>query len=390
MLPAPAKVLGGSGAARVTCLNAPARLLWLTKGLGRGGAEQLLVSTLAHLDRHRFEVEVAYLLPWKDSLVAPIADRGVTVHCLGSSGSLDLSWVLRLRRLLSRGDFDLVHTHAPYPALGARLVVARGIPIVHTEHNLWPRYHPLTRWLNALSHGRNTRVVAVSLAVKDSIRPLRSLRHPPVETIVHGIDSTSVRRGVAASAHGRTLLGLEPDEVVVGTVANFTAKKDQQTLLRAFAQVAGEHKHARLVLVGTGPLEQSLHKAADDLGIARQVTFAGSRGDVPEILPGFDVFALSSRHEGLPIALIEAMAAGLPSVATAVGGVPEALADGRSGFLVPPSEPALFATALTTLIEDSALRVRMGAAATVDARAFSIEPAVRRLEEIYDRVLDRA
>ena len=126
------------------------RILLLIKGLGRGGAEQILASAAPHLDRTRFDYEVAYLLPWKDALVKDLADADVPARCLdGSSG---VAWVSRLRRLVSEGRFDLVHAHSPVAASAARVVLAvGGPPIVYTEHNEWERYHPLTYWSNMLT-----------------------------------------------------------------------------------------------------------------------------------------------------------------------------------------------------------------------------------------------
>ena len=125
------------------------------------------------------------------------------------------------------------------------------------------------------------------------------------------------------------------DVPVVGTVANLTAKKDQSTLLRAFAILRGDRPDARLVVVGAGVLEDQLRREADQLGLGTSVLWAGSRPDVPQLLPAFDVFALTSRFEGLPIALLEGMAAGLPVVVTPVGGVGEVVTDGREGFFAP-------------------------------------------------------
>jgi glycosyltransferase involved in cell wall biosynthesis len=366
-----------------------ARVLWLTKGLGRGGVEHLLLGALPHLDRSRYEVEVAYLLPWKDALVPAFEAQGVLVHCLGHRRAFDPRWMLRLREIVREGDFAIVHTHTPYPALGARLLAGPGAPaIVHTEHNTWERYHPTTRWANRLTFGRNAAVIAVSAAVADSIRPLRASRRNwrGAEVIHHGADLAAVRRGPAARAASRAALGLDAEIGVVGTVGNFTAKKDHRTLLDAVALAAVEHPRLHLVMVGMGPLEAQLKEAAGTV-LDRRVTFTGSRDDVFDLLPGFDVFALSSRHEGLPIALLEAMATALPCVATRVGGIPEVVTDGVEGFLVPPGDPGALAAALGKLVEDPALRREMGSRAAARAADFDLGRAVRRTQEVYEEVL---
>ncbi|MEX0666275.1 MAG: glycosyltransferase [Acidimicrobiia bacterium] len=366
------------------------RVLWLTKGLGRGGTERLLVGGALFLDRDRFDVEVAYLLPWKDAFVPELESQGIAVHCLGARRLADPRWVTRLRRLVRTGGFDIVHTHMPLPAVTARLMARHGVPvIVHTEHNLWPRYRWATRWANSLTYRRNRAVIAVSGAVADSIRRprRRAATWPSVEIVHHGADLRAVRRGHRARAEARVRLQCPLDGLVVGTVGNFTRKKDQQTLLDAFAIVARAHPALRLVLVGSGPLESELRDAVHRLDLESSVNFAGSRDDVFELLPGFDVFVLSSRHEGLPISLLEALATGVPCVASAVGGIPEVMADGREGFLVQPGDPVALATALSRLLEAPALRASMGAAGIERTADFDLERAMQRTQQLYDDVL---
>lgn len=369
--------------------SSSARILWLTKGLGRGGAERLLVSAAKRLDRSSFELEVAYLLPWKDALVPDIQRLGVPVHCLGGSGAFDMRWIPRLRRLVRRGRFHLVHTHMPYVALGARTLSTRRLRIVHTEHNTWQHYRLPTRWANRLTYPRNSVVIAVSHAVAASIRPVPIARTwPPVRVIHHGAElSASCPSTPEARERARVTLGLSEGGLVVGTVGNFTPKKDHRTLLEATARAALHHSGFRLVLVGSGPLESALRDAARSLGLMDRVVFTGSRDDVAELLPAFDVFALSSRNEGLSISLLEAMAAGLPCVATSVGGVPEVVTDGEEGLLVPAGDPAALGDALSTMLAAPEFRHAAGARAVQTARGFDMTRAVRRIEEVYREAL---
>ncbi len=176
---------------------------------------------------------------------------------------------------------------------------------------------------------------------------------------------------------------------MIGTVGNFTAKKDHATLLRALAQVDEKIPSVRLVLVGSGPLEAELRRLVTSLGLDATVVFAGSRGDVPELLPAFDVFALSSRFEGLPIALLEAMATGLPCVATTVGGIPEVVTDGHDGLLVEPADPVRLAVALSSLLGDPDRREELGGNAARRAGDFEVSGAVRQIERVYDEALGR-
>src|SRR5690606_31109459 len=153
---------------------------------------------------------------------------GTPVHCLDGPRPTRLGWLRRLRRLVRDREIELVHTHMPLPAAYARLdLPGRRPPYVHTEHNLSDRDQPPTRWANALTYRRNARVIAVSDGVAASIRS-----SVPVEVVVHGVDPTQVVTGPAARRTARDRLGLDPDAPVVGTVGNFTPKKDQATLLR--------------------------------------------------------------------------------------------------------------------------------------------------------------
>jgi glycosyltransferase involved in cell wall biosynthesis len=359
--------------------------LWVAKGLGRGGAERLLVSLAKRLDRSCFDLEVAYILPWKDALVPAFHGLDVPVHCLGGSRAIDPRWVLRLRRLIRRGRFDIVHSHTPYVALGARSM--RSPSIIHTEHNTWPTYRPLTRWANRLTYPRNTAVIAVSRAVAESIHPIPFARQwPPVHVILHGPElPASTAATIDARAHARMALGLAENAVVVGTVGNFTRKKDHPTLLKATARIAERHDELRVVLVGSGPLEGELRHATRELGLDGRVLFAGSRDEVASLMPAFDVFALSSRNEGLPIALLEAMGSGIACVATAVGGVPEVVTDGREGLLVPPEDATALAGALNKMLSDPDLREDAGARGAWTARCFDLTQAARRTEDVYRR-----
>jgi glycosyltransferase involved in cell wall biosynthesis len=249
---------------------------------------------------------------------------------------------------------------------------------------MWGRYRPPTRWANAATYRRNARAIAVSDGVAASIRS-----SVPVDVVVHGTDPRLVVRGAAARDAGRAELGVPGGALVVGTVGNFTAKKDQATLLRAVAALPERGREVVLVLIGLGPLEDELRALAVELGIAGRVLFPGSRDDVFALLPAFDAFVLSSRFEGLPIALLEAMATGVAPVATRVGGIPEVVTDGVDGLLVAPADPEALAGALERLLSDDALRGRLGESARDRALAFDLANAVRRTEAIYAVALGR-
>jgi glycosyltransferase involved in cell wall biosynthesis len=362
-------------------------VLILIKGLGRGGAEQLLASGAPYLDTEQFRYRFAYLLPWKDSLVAELEAGGLPVDCL--DGAKGLGWVGRLRGLVRREGIDLVHAHFLLAVSAPRAALGRRPRIVYTEHNVWSRYHPATYAANLATFPRNDHVFAVSDEVRASVRypgPLRSLPMPPVETLHHGLDQAAVA-GWGGPDGVRAELGIPEDAPVVGNVANFKAAKDHPTLLAAAARVRERVPEVRFVLIGQGPLEPETRRLAAELGLEGTVVFTGFRTDAHRLLAALDVFTLSSTYEGLPIALIEAMALGRPAVVTRVGGVPEVLGDGAQGLLVPPRDPAALADGLLRLLGDPGLRDRMGAPARARAADFDIRKAVRRMEQVYAGLL---
>lgn len=367
---------------------APTRCLWLTKGLGRGGVERLLVDMYPLVDRSSFEVDVAYVLPWKDAHHGSLEALGAGVHCLGASNGLDLRWVPRLRRLLRSGGYQIVHTHAPLTSVAARSLTAaagNGTAIVHTEHNVWDRYRRPTRFLNALTYHRNDAAIAVSDAVASSIEPVRPGRAPTVETVHHGtvLDSITSSTG-AERRRRREAIGVPAESFVVGKVANFTPKKNHANLIRALSE--GNAAKAQLVLIGMGPAQDDVERLVADLGMQERVTFLGTRDDVFDLLPLFDLFTLSSDFEGFPISLVEAMATGLPCVATTVGGIPEVLDDGVNGLLVPPGDSTALRMAIERIMSDDQLGAALGEKARSTAETLDLRHAVGRMEAIYQRV----
>jgi L-malate glycosyltransferase len=203
------------------------------------------------------------------------------------------------------------------------------------------------------------------------------------DVIPSGVD-TDVFRPSADRDDAKRRLGLAPERPVIGTVGRLEPRKGTATLLAAFAALRGAGRDADLVVVGDGPLRADLERDADRLGIAAEVRFLGDRADVLGVLAALDVFVLPSRTEGMSNALLEAMAAALPVVATAVGGTPEVVSDGASGLLVAPDDPVAMTRAIERVLADVALRASLGAAArqTVEAR-YGAKSMVRRLEAVY-------
>lgn len=361
------------------------RVLWVTKGLAVGGIERLLCWTAALRDQEHFHCEAAYVLAGASALHGELEATGIPVHRLGATGELDGRWVLRLRRLLSAGRFDVVHFHSPYVAGFGRLTV-RSLPrrmrprMVSTEHNVWGDYRLPTRVLNAATTVLDDAHVAVSEAVRQSMmRPVR----PRVEVVLHGVRVDDLRAKRAEREEVRSELGATDDDVVIATVANLRAQKGYPELLAAARRLLDRHPAARFVAVGQGPLDGELRRLHASLGLGDRFVFLGYRDDAVHVLAGCDLFVLASRHEGGPIAVLEALAMGLPVVATRVGVVPDVVAEGVEGHVVEPRRPDLLAEALDGLVRDAGRRAAMASAAYRRADTLDIAVTVRRLEDIY-------
>lgn len=365
------------------------RVLYLVKGLGPGGAERLIVAAASAHDRSAFSLRLSYLLPWKDALVPDLERLNVPTTCLNVRREWDLRWGMRLRRQLIEDPVDILHAHSPYPAGIARLVV-RTIPtrlrprIVYTLHNTWGSFSTLTRLLTGLTYGLDSADIAVSRIVNETLTPKRRAR---TEVLVHGIQLEEARSQRAFRASIRGELGVAPDEFVVGTIANFRAQKDYPNLLNAARLLKESGVEIRIIAVGQGPLEQEMRALHDSMGLGDRVLLLGQRDDAVAVLGACDAFVMASNNEGLPVAIMEALALGLPICATSVGGIPEAVTDGVEGLLVPPSDPESLAAALARLADDPALRAQLAAGAVSAGQRYDIRVAVTRLEQIYLGVL---
>ncbi|HEY7440764.1 MAG TPA: glycosyltransferase [Acidimicrobiia bacterium] len=365
------------------------RVLWLIKGLGPGGAEGLLVAAAGAHDRDAYDIETVYLLPWKDHLVARLETLGVPCTCLDVSSERDLRWVLRLRRLLREGNFDIVHMHSPYAAAFARAtsltLPRRHRPkLITTEHNPWTRYKRPTRLANAATAPLDSAVIAVSEEARQSLPPRQRTR---ARTLVHGVSVDDIGALLAERDEARAELGVDRSTVLVGTVANYHPKKDWPNLLRAARRVAELAPSVRFCLVGQGPLEAEVHALHRELGLEDVVTLTGYRADAVRLMAGCDIFVLGSRWEGLPVALMEACALHLPIVATSVGGIPDYFTDGEDALLVPPGDPGALADTIVRLAGDAELRERLAEASAEHAKQFDIHVAVETIESIYAEVL---
>lgn len=339
------------------------------------------------------EVVVAYL-KGQGYWVPKMREVGATVHFLDLKYYGHLPPAKALRKLIQEGRFDLIHAHLPPAELYVRLALlgisARELPLLITKHNdcafhEMPGEKLLGRWVAR----RAWKVIAISDAVRRfMVEPTLGLPEEQVETIVYGSDASAYASAPAeAVAALRQQWKPEKEEgIIIGFAGRLVPQKDIKTLLRAFAFFREWHQlKARLVLVGMGPLEAELKQFGADIGLEDDVVWAGFREDVPAVMHAFDVFVLTSKHEGFGLVLVEAMAAGKPVVATRAGAIPEVVADGETGYLTDIGDSAAICAAFEKLL-DPALRQRLGEAGrrrTIER--FSLDRMFAETDDLYAR-----
>jgi L-malate glycosyltransferase len=368
------------------------RVLHFIKGLGRGGAETLLVQALRHIDLDRFEFEYAYMLPHRNALVAELRAQGARVHLVpGQTPSRLVSAPWRLSRLVRERQIDLIHAHLPVAGMVARVAAGvSGTPVLYTEHNMNERYTRLTRWGNRLTWPLNSACAAVSGPVADSIRAtMPSFLGTPVRTILNGIDVTEFS-APSPARDVRRQLGIAAAAPTVITVAVFRLQKRLDLWLDVAESVRRSLPDAQFVMVGDGPLRGEVESWRRARGLEDRVHLVGLQQDVKPYLAAADVFLSTSDFEGLPLAVIEAMAAGLPVVATRAGGVPDLVGqdEGAGGILAARGDVDGLTRGTVALLSDPRRRRAVGEAGRDRVRRhFGVERMVQAYQDLYEAVL---
>jgi glycosyltransferase involved in cell wall biosynthesis len=357
-----------------------------------GGAEEHIIRLVSRLDGHGLLGKVVCF--YDAEFARALRELNIEVEVL-RYGRFDIRLVAALKQLFMRESPMIVHTHGVKANFFARLASRRltGFKRLTTVHSLLrhdyanPIAYSVANWMEKSTRRYNDHFIAVSGAIRDSLLA----EHVPANKITvvhHGIDLHLFEN---AAPSLREELGIGGRSYVIGAVARLVKIKAMDTLIRALRIIREREPEAdaRLVIVGTGPEEQSLRRLAGELGLARAVHFTGFRRDIPACLASFDCFASASLSEGLGLNILEAMAAGVPVVATGVGGVLDIVRDGETGLLVRPLEPDKLADGVLALMRDPALAERLASAARQRVRdRFSLERMVSDTVGLYDALLD--
>jgi glycosyltransferase involved in cell wall biosynthesis len=359
-----------------------------------GGGERLAVETAARLDPDRFQT-ILCTTRWDPgeqtqdvvaSALAELREGGVELIALTRRSTWDLRPWPKLARQLRHRRIDVLHSHK----FGSNVwgsVVGRlaGVPVIICHEHTWSYAgRPMRRILDRHLVARASDAF-LAVSSEDARRMVE----------VEGIDSrdvlvmpNGVSPGRRTGADIRGELGIATDAPVIGSVGRLFPQKASQLLIQAAARLIGEFPQLQVLLIGDGPERARVAALANALGIAGAVRLLGMRGDVPDVLAALDVAVSSSDWEGSPLSVIEYMEAGLPTVATAVGGVPDLILDGVHGRLVPPADPVALADAVAELLRAPQHAREMGRRALErQRREFSLDALVGRLEQLYSELV---
>ena len=381
-------------------MGSKVKVVHLIESLVRGGAERLLCTNLAHLDRSRFDNVVVYLFK-PDLLRAEI--EALSIPCIGLDLKGPWDWhgcLWKLRQQLKALAPDLIHTNLVKADIYGRIVGrSLGIPVISTIHE--SPYYPevfldnpdlnrvkysLIKLVDRLTaqHCVKTFVV-VSNFSGNAAREYLGVSPSRTWLIYNSLDLEQFESVPADNVEAlRLKLGISPEEKVLVNVGRLAPQKGQRYLLMALRMVLTKDPNVRLVIRGDGPIREILQAMGLELGIASKVSFVDPVPKISWLLGLSDIFVFPSLHEGLGIALLEAMAMGKPCVASEVGPIPEVVEHGRSGLLVRPRDPDDLARAILALLDQEDLRREMGERGRqIVKEKFDIRQNVRALEKVY-------
>ena len=364
----------------------PIEVLYLITELSMGGAQRALLHLLGGINRERFTPTVACLYNGDGEIAHEIQTLDIPVFDARMYGKTDLMALNRLYQHVRSQRLTILHTSLFHANLPGRIIGRwTGVPIIISSERTMAMESEWRYRLNRWTFGNVDRVVAVSREVGEFCITHIGLPVQKMVVIHNGVDIPTLP--LDAREQARLELGLSQDALVCGAVSRLELVKGIDDLILAFAQV-GTALAAHLVIVGDGPERRHLEQVVQELGVTDRVIWVGYSANIPSLLSAFDIFVQPSLHEGLPNTVLEAMAAGLPVIATRVGGTPEMVLNGETGMLVPKSDPDSLADAITPLLGNPEARESMGRAGRQRVQQhFTVEEMVQKTEQLYEELL---
>ncbi len=371
------------------------RVIWIIDGLGHGGAEKMTFSILEQMDRSQFDVRVCALQIKQGNPIAKELTRiGIPVDLVPIPNLRHPANLPKILRYLRQQKPDLVHTQLEFATvLGSVGSWLLRIPNTATLHTLDNPQKGTSHWRNELSWACmrlfSTKLIAVSNSTRDHLIKYGRIQPQKIITMYNGIDPSNFKpvSGDIRDAK-RKELGIPDNAFLILTVAVLREAKGIQFMLKAMTNIIRSLPNAHYLIVGTGDYESALKNEVETSHLEHQVTFAGQRPDIPEILSISDLFVLPTLIDALPTVLIEATAAGKSIVASNVGGVPEIVENEVNGLLVQPGDPAQLEKACLLLAQDQAMRAAMESAGLrIAQEKFNIHTQVITLGQLYTKLV---
>jgi len=366
------------------------RVLHIIPTFGIGGAERMVVNLLKAFNHEKFEVSACSLYPEASTFFEKqLKEYKIPVYYLGKHKGLDLRMIPRLYHLFRTFKPDIVHTHL-YALRNAIIpIILSRIPLrFHTLHNIaYKETDRIGRVINWIAF-HFCKVIPISIS-QEVAKTTYDLYHIKTPIIYNGIlvNCFQLKKNIRFSYRKKE--NLKESDTIFLHIARFSPQKNHRLLIKAFGQAVNQYPNLKLLLVGDGELRSKMEKIVKEEKLEQGIYFLGSRQDIPELLTTCDIFILSSDWEGTPMTILEAMAAGKPIIATAVGGTPELVENGVTGLLVPPKDAQALAEAMLRLANNPILREKMEREGKKNVlERFDIKQIARQYEELYLKSLE--
>ena len=363
------------------------RVLQITKNLGLGGRERIVAELAGGLIDEGFASTICCLE--KSGEWAGLLPKSIKVLEMNKKPKIDWRTIINIRDYLKKNDIDIVHAHNPgtlfYSALSAKFGAKR--VLISTEHGFSDTVTIKSRIKEWLLYRIVDRVCAVSRKLAEDLSKTYRLNQHKIHIVQNGVTSAAISEDKILS---KKRLGMRTNEFNIGIVARLVRVKNHQMILRAFSLARKKHCDLKLWIVGNGELRKELEELTKQLNVSEATVFFGTRTDVPSILNALDAFVLCSYSEGLSVTMLEAMSAGLPIIATAVGGNREALIDMDSGILVESDNHQQLADAICAIREDPVFADSLGKNARIEYEMkFSVKRMVSQTAAVYRDALNK-
>ena len=363
--------------------NGKINMLQLVNGFAIGGGEMKVLELVQRLNKDRYNITVCSVGQGGplESEFRKAVDR---VEIFSKKMSFDFSLVQKVAQLMKQQQIQILQTTLFYAdVIGAYAAYLAKVPVVISWEAVTGPFAFHHYWSYKLASRKIDRIVAVSDDIRNKVIRERNLAEEKVVTIHYGVDLKKF--APEDQILKKTDIGVSEGQTVLGTVARFDHPKGHKHLIAAAPEIVKQFPNVRFVFVGDGPLRQDVEQQIHRLGLDQYFVLLGFRRDVKQLLGVFDLFILPSESEGLPNAVLEAMACSNPVVASAVNGVVEVVVDGKTGYLIPPGDPQSISAAVIKKLHSPENMKQMGIKGRERvAAAFSVEQQIGKFEELYD------